>query len=173
MNRIRTFNNMFMMTVSIVLLLIVTGCGTSYSVKQPLPLTAIPLKTGVYVIGSCETQDNRATRQTCDTLKAEVRYGLIKNGLFDKNGNEAPRKVNLTITYFKNASSWTRAMFGIMAGKDGLDVTVDVIDRQSGNVIGRATASHYNVTAGDFTEKTMAKEVSKKIADFLASGKSK
>jgi len=65
------------------------------------------------------------------------------------------------------------ALWGPAAGKDGLDVTVEVIDTQSGDVVGRATTSNYNVTAGDYTELLMAKEVSKKIAEFLACGQSK
>ena len=171
MKRIRTFDSIFMIAVSIVLLFLLGGCGTTYSVQQQL--APIASQKGVYVIASCETQDNRATKQTCDVLKNEVRYQLLKRGLYEKNINEAPREVNLTITYSKNASTWTRALWGPAAGKDGLDVTVEVRDRQSGNVVGRAKASHFNVTAGNYTELLMAKEVSYKIADFLASGKSK
>lgn len=168
MKRIGTFKKMCVITVSIVLLANMAGCGSSYSVQQPLAAT--PVTSGVYVMGSCERQDNRAAMTLCSILQEQVRYGLFKEGLYEKDGNEAPREVNLTITYFNKVDTMTRAMLGVMSGKDGLDVIVDVKDRQSGEVVGRAKASNYNITAGSYTEKHIAREVSKKIVEFLASG---
>jgi hypothetical protein len=168
MKQRKAFNNMFAVTVSVVLPLILTGCGTSYSVKQPL--TAIPLKTSIYVMGQCEIQDNRAGRNICDALQEKVRYGLFKEGLYERNTNEATREVKLTITYFRDIDS-PRLVLGVLCGKDGLDVTVEVKDRQNGNIIGRATASNYS--ANGSKEGLMVDAISEKIIEFLVSGVSK
>jgi hypothetical protein len=95
-------------------------------------------------------------------------------GLYEKSGNKAPREVNLTITHFRNVETWPRAILGMAAGKDGLDVTVDVVDRQNKEIVGRAVASYYNITLGAaLIDKGVVNKVSEKIVEYLSSGKSK
>ena len=168
MKRIGLFDTVFVAVFCSLSLSVMTGCGASCSVKQSLAET--PLKTGIYGMGLCETQDTRATEETCDGLQDRIRYGLLKRNLYEKNESEAPRKVNLTITYFRNIGAFTRGNLGVMCGKDAIDVTITVIDKQSGTIVGSATAYHFNTLAIDYTEKMMINEVSKKIVDFLASG---
>lgn len=54
-----------------------------------------------------------------------------------------------------------------------MDVTVNVVDRVDGKIIGTANVSNYNYTATDYTEKMMCKVVGAKIVDFLSSGEGK
>ena len=61
-------------------------------------------------------------------------------------------------------------MGAIAAGKDGLDVRMDVIDKESGTVVGSATASTFNITAANTTEGTMTSVVAEELANFVASG---
>ena len=163
-----TIINRVEMVISVILLSIITGCGTSYSIKQPLAPT--PLKTSVYVMGSCNTPDNKTDENICTVLHEQIRYDLFKKGLYEKSGSKAPREVNLTITYFRNVGGTTRAWFGVLCGKDGLDVTVNVVDKQTGSTVGIVSASHFNVTAADYSAEMMAQEVSKKIVEYLANG---
>ena len=144
------------------------SCGTSSSVSQPLSGAAA--RGPVYVMGSSKSADSDATQKTCDELRNVVQYGLLKRGLYAKSDADARRRVNLTITYFRDVGAWGRAFWGVMSGKDGMDATVEVVDIQSGKIIGSATASTFNVTAMNTTETSMANAVGGQIVEFLASG---
>jgi hypothetical protein len=67
MKRINTFNTMLVIAVSVILLLTFVGCGTSYTVKQPLEATS--LETGIYAMGTCEIQDNRMYEDLSNVLQ--------------------------------------------------------------------------------------------------------
>ena len=124
-------------------------------------------------MGTCNIEDQRATEKTCSELKEKVEYDLFKKGLYKKSSDENLSDVNLTITYFRNLSAFNRGMWGIMAGKEGLNVKVDVIDKQTGNVIGQTTVSSYNVSGANSTDKSMINGVSREIVNFLSGVESK
>jgi hypothetical protein len=63
-------------------------------------------------------------------------------------------------------------MFGIFAGKDGVDSTVDVVDARTGKVVGSSTVSSYNVMAvGE--QEDVARMHAEEIARFLSGEKAK
>lgn len=146
----------------------ISGCGTTSSVNQPMSGPA--WQGPVYAMGTCKTTDSDASQETCNELRDKVQYGLIKRGLYAKSTGAARRTVNLTITDFRDVGAWGRAWGGVMAGKDALEATVDVIDNQSGKVVGSANASTFNVTALNTTEGSMIGSVSEQLVEFLASG---
>ncbi|MCF7674241.1 MAG: hypothetical protein K9M97_02765 [Akkermansiaceae bacterium] len=150
-------------------MLAISSCGTSSSVIQPL--SGPHMNGPVYVMGSCLSKDDSgADAETCRALRERVHYGLMKRGMYAGSPSSARRKVNLTITYFRDVGGWARGAVGPMAGKDGLDATMDVIDNHSGKIIGSASASVFNASATDSTKPWMINQVSEQLVDFLASG---
>lgn len=145
------------------------SCGTSYSVKQSLG-HEVSIGSTVYVMADCISRDSSATEETCKILQEQVRYGLFKHGLYESNENPARHEVYLTITYYRNVGAGTRAWFGVFSGKDGIDVEIKIIDRQSKSSVGSAKISYYNFTAVNSTEIMMIYQVRKKIIEFLVAG---
>ena len=175
MVRIKFFTNFAPMLVSGIALFVFAACGTTSTIKQPLtPVSSVSTSAGnqMYGMGSCDVQDNRATGGTCVALQDRLQYGLFSHGLYEKNEGEADREIRLTITYFRDLGPGMRSFFGVLAGKDGMDVKVEVVNRKDGKIVGSASVSSYNITAADFSEKGMVEAVSAKIVAFLMSGAS-
>ena len=150
----------------VILSVFITGCGASNTVaRQGTGLAG----SGIYIIGSCDVKDNRAGEQTCTSLKDQVGYGLLKQGLYDKTGKAAKNVVNFTIMNFRNVGAVTRGVLGPMSGYDTLKIEVFVLDRENNDIIDNTTISTFNITAVNTTEKSMVRAVSYKIVDFLAS----
>ena len=147
---------------------LVSSCGTTASTTQKM--TAPRPQEAVYTIASCKSLDKRAPSYACSNLQDRVRYGLFKRGLYAANDAKARRNIDLTITYYRDLGAWTRAWWGVMSGKDGIDVTVRVTDKNSGKVIGSMKVSTFNATAANTSKDYMLEEVSDKIVEFLVSG---
>lgn len=153
------------------LLFLQTGCGTTMKVDNPVALqsstSANPAK---YILGECLVKDNRATGETCEILMDHVQYGLLVNGIQGDKEN-AEREIKFTISYYqKNVGAMSRAMLGPLAGKEGMDILVDIIDRRSGKTISSASVSYY-AFIGNRTEEMMADTISKKVIEYVATGK--
>ncbi|MEW6291596.1 MAG: DUF4410 domain-containing protein [Thermodesulfobacteriota bacterium] len=170
------FSNLAKMLIIFVFLVCALGCATKMSVEQPFApsIGNSSLNDKVkFSMGECEVLDSRGSMELCKKLQDEVKYRLFKQGLYEKNTNESSNEVRMSITYYRNVSNWGRAWVGALSGKDGMDVTVNVVDRVDGKNIGTANVSNYNYTAADYTEKMMCKVVGAKIVDFLSSGTGK
>jgi hypothetical protein len=147
--------------------LFLSGCGTSNSVTRLD--TGVVADSAMYIVGSCDVKDSRASEETCTSLQDQVGYALLKQGLYDKTGKTAKNIVNFTITNFRNVGAVTRGALGPMAGSDSLNIEVVVVDRETNKIIDNTTISTFNITAINTTEKSMIRAVSYKIVDYLTS----
>jgi hypothetical protein len=168
MCQIRAFFCFFTMLVSIASLLIVNGCGTTSSVEQPLA----PVSKEIYTMGSCDVLDSRATKETCAMLQEFVRYRLFIAGLYEKTEGKAPREIRMKIICFRDVGQWKRAFIGVLAGEEGFDIEVEVIDRENGKIVSNATVSDKHIYFGG-SEQSLCASVSDKIVEFLVSCASK
>jgi hypothetical protein len=137
------------------------GCGTSSSTTKSI--TGPTLSGPVYMMGTCSGADE----ELCSELREQFQYCLLKNGLYAKQSASAQRRTDLTITSYRDVWGLTRGALGVMSGKDGLDVRLDVIDIASGDIIGSSSASSYNYSAANMSRSTMMSDVTNKLMEFL------
>lgn len=141
---------------------LLSACASSTKIDQPLggDATLPPAKYSVIVI------DNRGTEAPehfLDAVKSYVKQELQQQALYaEDSGNQ----VVITVVDYRMRSGFTRAMFGVLAGKDGIDSEITIKDAQSGAVIGKSTVSSYNVLAVGGMED-VARMHAEEIAGFL------
>ena len=109
-------------------------------------------------------------------LQAETKFKIYNLSLFEKVVDTEPvqagdREVMLKgrITFMKRVTEATRIMFGAMAGRSGVAITVQMVDPATQSVLGEAdiqgTSSGGSVFAGT-TEEAFG-NTTQQIADFV------
>lgn len=78
-------------------------------------------------------------------VRGHLKNELGKRGLLamDQEANH----IDLNVTYYRMRSGITRMMFGVFAGKDGIEADIEIRDISSNKVMGKLSASSYNVMA--------------------------
>ena len=140
---------------------LLTGCGTSTQVNQPL--TAPSATEPVYAVTECTGADE----QTCRQLRDQVEYALLKQGLSAKEPGLARRNLKLTITGYRDVGAMGRAMLGVLSGADEVKVQMDVIDVSTGQTIGSVTSSCFNFSAANSSRNQMISGVARELVAFL------
>lgn len=152
--------------------LCLVGCASSTVVKQPLQPSkeATPVATK-YSIGKISAQTSDAPEHFLAAVKGHLKLELSKHGLLATEDAIAPYDTVITVNSYRMRSGFSRAMFGVLAGKDGIDSTVTVTDSKTGRVVGESQVSSYNMMAVG-GEDDVARMHAQEIAKFL-SGSSK
>jgi hypothetical protein len=97
-----------------------------------------------------------------EAVKSYLKMELKNKGFYSENDGSS---ITVDIVDYRMRSGFTRAMFGILAGKDGVDSEVTVTD-ENGKVIGKSKVSSFNVMAiGDMQD--IARMHAEEIAKFL------
>ncbi len=149
------------------------GCASSTQIRQPLEssLTSDG-RVHRYMVDSIGNTTADAPPHFVNAVKSYLEQDLRKRSMLSVEKEGPDRKVRITVTSYKMRSGFTRQMFGIFAGKDGVESTVDVVDARTGKVIGSSTVSSYNVMAvGE--QEDIARMHAEEIGEFLAGGKTK
>jgi hypothetical protein len=120
--------------------LLLAACGTSSQVTRPY--AAASGETFAYAIdnpGGMTAEDLTTLRQALDRL-------LAASGALAADGAGASRKVNIRIHEYRMRHGASRALVGIMAGKDTIRSTVEVRDA-GGRLLGSSEVDSGNATA--------------------------
>ncbi len=152
-----------LITVSILL----TACASTTKVVSPVPGAKTETEPVSYADIDIVNQQTDAPRHFIDAVESYLAKELTDRSLFDIGGE---RKIKVTVVDYRMRSGFARAMFGVFAGKDGIDSEVTVTDGETGEVIGESTVSSFNVTAfGEMDD--IARMHAEEIARFLAGEK--
>jgi hypothetical protein len=148
---------------------VLAGCGSTTKVSRAIApasamgngATSVPRS---FEVGEFKSTVDRLPPHFLTEVQSYLTTELRIRGILAGPGSGA--KVNVTATYYRMRSGMNRMMFGAMAGKDGIESSVTVVDSTTGEVIGESTISTYNVTAvGD--QGDVARMHAKEIANFL------
>ena len=154
----------------VALALCLVGCASSTVVRQPLQLSKeITPAATKYSVGKISTQTSDAPEHFLAAVKGHLKLELSKHGLLANEDSIDPYETVITVNSYRMRSGFSRAMFGVFAGKDGIDSTVTVTDSKSGRVIGESQVSSYNMMAVG-GEDDVARMHAEEIAKFLSSG---
>lgn len=145
----------------IVLASLMSACSSSTKVSQAIEKNGLAPQHYSHI--EIKNNGTEAPEHFEQALKSYLKQVLNNNNLLKTESGNA---ININIMDYRMRSGFTRAMFGLLAGKDGIDSEVIVTD-ENGNVIGKSTVSSYNVMAvGDMQD--IARMHAEEIAKFLS-----
>ncbi|MES0372578.1 MAG: DUF4410 domain-containing protein, partial [Mariprofundaceae bacterium] len=109
-------------------------------------------------------------------MKGHLKNELRMRGLLAGDGNSQAASIDMDVTYYRMRSGITRMMFGILAGKDGVEADIEISVHGTKDVLTKLTASSYNIMAlggPDDVARMFAEEVAKAIEKNLTGGNKK
>jgi hypothetical protein len=147
---------------------LLAACGSSQSIVKPIDRPA-----SVVSRFHLDPIDDRSGESVPDQFLASIR-GYLESDLKQQNllaadADQAPH-VHIEVTDYRMRGGVTRAMFGAMAGKDGVESKVTVLAPGGDRVLGASDVSTYNIMAFGGPDD-IARMHADKIAGFLAGGK--
>lgn len=124
-----------------------SGCGSSSSMTQPLaPATAMGAQPPLYYAGDFSAGTTEIPAHILNAIKGHLDAELQKNGIAGAADYTNRLRIDGTVTYYRMRSGFTRAMFGVFAGKDGVTCAVKLVDGR-GATVGGLTVESYNMLA--------------------------
>lgn len=146
--------------------LLLAGCASSHVDKKPIePVTG--LSQVKYSIKNIEDKSEKIVPEHfLESIKGYLKAEMKKRNMLAEEELETNRDVVIQVTYYRMRSGFTRMMFGVMAGKDGVASTVTVLDAKTGEEIGASEVNTYNVLAVG-GEQDVARMHAEEIANFL------
>lgn len=152
--------------VTVVASLFMIGCGSSHSILKPMQQPTSGVKVIYYVEGIADPNNNAPEHMRIAVL-GYLKKDLESKGLLAQERGQANRLVTVTITSYRMRSGFTRAMFGFMAGKDGMGANVCVRDSSTNEVVGESEVSCYNLAAVG-SEEDIARMEGQEIGKYLS-----
>ena len=148
-------------------LLFLTGCGSNSTVVQPLSAaTALGGPPAHYVAGQFSAGKTEIPTHIIEAIKGHLDAELRKRGLAAATDEKNVVRIDSTATYYRMRSGVSRMMFGILAGKDGVECDVQLVNRETGQSVGQLKVSSYNMLAvggEDDVARMLAEEIAKVI----------
>jgi hypothetical protein len=141
------------------------ACGSSQSVVKQMDRP--PTLLAKFSLDSIDDHSGEAVPdQFLASIRGYLEADLKQHNLLAADVDQAPR-VHIEVTNYRMRGGITRAMFGAMAGKDGVESKVTVLAAGSDQIIGASDISTFNVMAVGGPDD-IARMHANKIAEFLA-----
>lgn len=151
--------------VILIFSLLASACSSSTRVSQAIDANHAIQQT--YASITLNNKSTDAPEHFAEAVKSYLKQELRNKGIYNENDGST---VSVDIVDYRMRSGFTRAMFGIFAGKDGVDSEITVTNK-NGKIIGKSKVSSFNVMAiGDMQD--IARMHAEEIAKFLNSEKS-
>lgn len=157
--------NFFTKTTFLFFVAYLAGCASSTVIDKPINKTGLPAAGNArYFVTDVHSQVPDVPEQFPVAIKAYLKSELTKRGSLAKEQSSNSRDVEITITDYRMRDSVNRVLWGVLAGKDGVESTVQVRDHGTNSIIGESRISSYNVTTiggPDDVAKMHAEEIAK------------
>ncbi len=132
---------------ALILVALLTACGSTSQIRQAIePTTAATAKFAVTPpVNAVAKDSDQPTDFFMAAVASHLKTELEKNGRLAQ-GADVGLAIEIKVVEYRMRSGFSRAMFGMLAGKDGIASEVTVRDA-SGKVLGSAKVDSYNVMA--------------------------
>ena len=149
--------------LSFVFLLSVVGCASTTNITDPLESAEI---AETQTFGEIDINNNgsKAPPHFITAVESYIKQGLQERSLYDADNG---KKVSISVNSYRMRSGFTRMMFGVFAGKDGIDSTVKIYSPDGNKVLGSSEVSSYNMMAVG-NQEDIARMHGEEIVKFLA-----
>lgn len=153
-------------TCLFIVALMLSACGSSATISKNLDSSLIANQSQ-FKIGKIECQLNDVPDHFLEAIKGHLKSELQKRNLYSNENSNNSCDVNVVLNYYRMRSGFTRMMFGVMAGKDGVESIISIVDPNTNIVVGKSTVSTFNIMAvGEMDD--IARMHAEKIAAFIA-----
>jgi hypothetical protein len=143
--------------------MLLAGCGTSSQVKSDYARASSDRFT--YEVVNTDGMSDEGL----SILKARIEALLAERGQRAAGTEVDAKKVTIEITNYYMRHGATRAMVGIMAGRDNIESDVRILDA-SGKVLGQIDVSSFNSTAWG-TSRGLIEGHAEEIVEFATGAK--
>lgn len=150
----------------IVFTFLVCACGSNATISKNVDESLMANQTK-FKIGNIQCQISEVPEHFLVAVKGHLKTELQKRNIYTDDNNSNPCTVDISVNYYRMRSGFTRMMFGVFAGKDGVESIVSVVDSKTNTVLGKSNVSTFNVMAvGEMDD--IARMHAEKIAEFVA-----
>jgi hypothetical protein len=115
------------------------NCGSSTRVKKSID---IEMK---FDIGELSAGKTKAPEHFLLAVKGYLKTELSSRELFDPD-RKAKYRIYITMIKYRIRKGFSKKVFGILAGKDGVKSTVMVLDPETNEIIGESEVATTNLT---------------------------
>lgn len=143
---------------------LLSGCGSSTTAIR-FNATAMGVPTG-YVAGTISPGQTTIPTHIVNAVAGHLDAELRKRSLAPKNAGDRTIRIDATTTYYRMRSGFARMAVGVLAGKDGIQCEVELVDIAGGEVVGTFKVSAFNITAigsEDDLARMLATEITKAL----------
>ena len=119
-----------------------------------------------YIVGNVSTKVDSVPDHFMSAIKGFLKVELKEKGLFENNEASPSNVIDIEVNYYRMRSGFTRMFWGMLAGKDGVDSTIRITDKETRIEIGKLTVSSFNVAAIGESED-VARMHAEEIAEAL------
>jgi hypothetical protein len=149
---------------AIMLAAVLTGCGSSQAIVKHMDrASATPTK---FHLDPIEDHSGKAVpTHFLAAVRGYLESDLTQRSLLAADGDTAAH-VRIDVTNYRMRSGFNRAIFGVMAGKDGIESKVTVLDPGAKETVGETNVSTFNVAAIG-GEEDIARMHANEITRFL------
>ncbi len=149
-------------------LIMLSACGSSSKIIKPMDNSSF--ENVKYKVGEATTKVNDIPDHFLAAVKGHLKSELRKRNLLNENGENNTFIVEIDVKYYRMRSGFTRAFFGVLAGKDGIDSTITIIRNSDKSIVGESNVSTFNIMAIG-NQDDIAHMHAKEIAKFIAGEK--
>jgi len=157
--------------ISMVAVMLLAGCGSNAKVmKEFSNEAAIAVKANKLDVRHIGVTAKDVPDHFIAAVKGYLKIELRKKGLLSPEGNANALALDMNVNYYRMRSGFTRAMMGILAGKDGVAANVKILDKKTGKAVTQMEVSSYNISAiGDMDDvaRLFAEEVANTIEKHI------
>jgi len=156
---------------------VLTACGGSAKVTKSFSDDAVAtIKSQKLELRDVKVSAEDVPDHFVSAMKGHLKNELKMRGLLAGDSNTQAAVIDLDVTYYRMRGGITRMMFGILAGKDGVEAEIKILEHGTNNVLTTLTASSYNVMAlggPDDVAQMFAEEAAVAIEENLKSSSKK
>jgi predicted component of type VI protein secretion system len=152
---------------AVALCAMLAACGSTAVVKQPVAVMPVTSSFAVgSLINAAAKDGDQPPEHFLSAVQGHLKNELAKESRLAAQPEASSAVVDVKVVSFRMRSGFARAMFGVFAGKDGIESEVTIRDAKSGQVLGSSIVSSFNVMAIG-GEEDVARMHGQEIAKFV------
>lgn len=155
--------------------ILLSACGSNaHMAKEMDSLASEKLLAQKIAVESVHASAADVPDHFLSAVSGHLKNELRKRGLLADETISDAGQIDVDVTYYRMRSGFSRMMFGVLAGKDGIEGQVVIKDAKSGTAISKMDVSSYNIMAvgnEDDIARMFAEDVAGTIEKNLASAK--
>jgi len=132
----------------LILIFMLVGCGSNAKILRPINNADFSDNSPqAYSLGKIDISTDEVPEHFVAAVKGYLKSELKKCNLLCQTDSELTRIIDIDITYYRMRSGFSRMMFGMLAGKDGIKSTIKILDNKNDSIVGESEISTFNIMA--------------------------